>query len=347
MAGVWGLPRRARRKNRMCRFHAARPDTIISMSHSSPPTDAEALPPGQAPLGSPAAGSSRDEPSRLATLVGWVTLRLSNYPMRHWLGSSHRARSRGEGGYGFKVKAGDGVRLHVWHMPAEAGAPARLPIVMSHGWLEIKEFHFDRARALTRLGHDVILFDHRGHGRSDAATTSFGVSERRDLRAVLDASQRRGLIQGRAITVGFSMGAATCLQQAVDDPRIAGVVAFAPFVDLRQAIRTFRDKLAARVPDDWLLAGFEKATAQAGYQVDEASTRAAIERLTQPVLLVQAGGDRNLPPETHIEPLAAAKQQGTLQRFTVEEATHMTLCRSAWPGLDETVQRFCRELSDA
>jgi alpha-beta hydrolase superfamily lysophospholipase len=289
-----------------------------------------------------------DEPraaSRLATLVGWVTLRLSNYPMRHWLGTMPRARSRREGGYAFHVTTEDGVRLHAWHIPPEPGTEPGPAIVMSHGWIEVKEFHFDRARRLSRLGHDVILFDHRGHGRSAAAPTTFGVSEQRDLTAVIDAAQQRGIIQDRVITMGFSMGAATCLQQASSDARVVGVVAFAPFVDLRAAIRTFRDKLAARVTDDWLLAGFERATRGAGYQLDEASTLAAIERLSQPVLLVQAGADRNLPPATHIEPLVAAKRQGRLERFSVDAATHMTLCRHTWPGLDEAVDQFCRALA--
>jgi pimeloyl-ACP methyl ester carboxylesterase len=324
-----------------------------STSRSDSEAEAEVrTDPSAAGLGERAAEAGQDFSARLATLVGRVTLRLGGHPLRHWLGTFHRADSRREGGHAFYVTTDDGIRLHAWYFPAvppsraDAASQARLPIVMLHGWLEIKEFHFNRARQLSRRGHDVILFDHRGHGRSDAAPASFGVRERCDLTEVIDEAQKRGLVGERVITMGFSMGAATCLQQAASDRRVAAVVAFAPFVDLRQAIKSFRDRLARRVPDQWLLPGFERATEEAGYRLDDVSTLEAIEHLSQPVLLIEGDRDHNLPPATHVEPLAAAKRQGRLERFVVEGATHLTLCRQLWPGLDETVERFCAEVSD-
>jgi len=297
------------------------------------------------PIGSGPA--TRDKPaSRLATLIGRVTLRMGGYPMRQWVGSAFRAGSRREGGYGFHVTTPDGLRLHAWHWPAAPNQPQRLPIIMSHGWIEVKEFHFNRARRLSQRGHEVVLFDHRGHGRSAAAAATFGVSEQGDLNAVIDASHQRGIVGDRVITLGFSMGAATSLRHAADDPRVAAVVAFAPFVDLRQAVRSFRDKLASYVPDRWLMPGFERATREAGYQIDRASTIEAIKRLAQPVMLIEGSRDRNLPPARHVEPLASAKTTGRLERYVVDGATHMSLCRSIWPGLDDAIDRFCDEVTE-
>jgi pimeloyl-ACP methyl ester carboxylesterase len=319
---------------------------------NSTPTNADGAKPAEAePSGGPSwaerrGADLRHAGHRLATMIGSLTLRLSNYPGRQWLGTVHRINSRREGGRSFRVTTRDHVRLHAWHFPAAADAPAaaqRLPIVMLHGWIEVKEFHFRRARQLSQQGHTVVLFDHRGHGRSDTAPASFGLREREDLSAVIDAAQARGFIGQRVITMGFSMGAATCLQHAANDERVAGVVAFAPFVDLAKAINSFRSRLASKVPERWLLAGFERATAQVGYQVADVSTLQCVAQLDKPVLLIEAAKDRNLPPIDHVEPLAKAKQRGLLERFVVDEANHMTLCRADWPGLDEAVMRFCAE----
>ena len=312
------------------------------MSESAEPVpSASTAPAGRGNLRSRVAAGT----APLATLIATVTLRFSHYPGRQLVGTFHRKQARTGGARGFEVTTGDGVRLHCWHFPAAGDQPRRLPVVMLHGWLEVKEFHFPRAEALSRRGHEVILFDHRGHGRSGGGPASFGIREARDLTAVIDAGQARGILGDRVITMGFSMGAATVLRQAVGDRRVAGVVALAPFVTLRKAISSFRERLAPRVSDRWLLAGFERAARAAGYELDEASTLEAIQQLDRPVLLVEAGEDRNLPPADHIAPLTARASKH-IERFTVPEASHVSLCRQQWHGLELRLERFCTDLSE-
>lgn len=286
-------------------------------------------------------------PGPLATAVGWVALRSANWPGRRLVGLTARRRSRARGGQGFSIRTADNTRLAVWHIPAHPQAPRRLPIVMLHGWLEIKEFHFSRAHSLADRGHPVLLFDHRGHGMSAVAAATFGYRERDDLAAVIDQSARRGIINDALVTVGYSMGASTALQHAVDDPRVKAVVAFAPFAELPDAILTFRDLLMPCIDDRSLLAGFARAARRAGYRLDQASTLRAIADLHTPVMLIEATADRNLPPDIHMRPLLRAKRHGRVQHYRVEGATHLSLCRRTWPGLDETVDAFCDSISDA
>ena len=301
--------------------------------------------------------ASNPAASLFASRLGRMTLRMGNYPGRSLVGTMLRKKARKLGGRSFYAQAADGTRLAAWFSPAatsgpdaassHSGQPRPLPVVFSHGWCEVKEFHFRQAWLLNQLGHDVILFDHRSHGRSGGRYVTFGVRERYDLTAVVDHAIDQNLIQDRRfITIGFSLGAATVLQHAAIDPRVAGVVAYAPYVDFRQAILSFRDSLAPWMRNDqWLLGGFAQATQQHGFNLDEACTLQAVRSLEAPVLLVEAGRDRNLPPAQHTRKLLAAKTQGPIEVVTIADASHRTLCRRKWPGLTESVVGFCNRVT--
>jgi len=278
--------------------------------------------------------------SPIARGVGRFTLRAMRWPGRRWVGAAARERSRRRGGYGFKVTGEDGVSLDAWFSPAQKDVVPRIPVVFCHGWTEVKELHFPLADRLNRQGHDVILYDHRAHGHSTGKAATFGVKERLDLTHVLDGAGDRGLVGDAVASIGFSLGASTVLQHAPTDGRIAGVVAFAPFVSFRTAIESFRLKLAPWVSSEWLVAGMEAATQEAGFELDEASTLEAVQKLAVPLMIVEGGRDRALPPLAHVRPLEAAKQNGELSLFTVDRAGHGSLMHRQWPGLNDAVYAF-------
>jgi alpha-beta hydrolase superfamily lysophospholipase len=283
--------------------------------------------------------------SPLARHLGRTTLRMMRWPGRRWIGSVARKRSRLRGGQRFKVSGADGVTLDAWHSPAEPVTEPKLPVVICHGWMEVKELHFAMADRLNRRGHDVILYDHRGHGHSTGRAVTFGVKERLDLQHVIDQAGQRGLIGPRVATLGFSLGAATVIQHAPDDPRVAGIVALAPFTDFRTAIGSFRDLLTPWMNMDWLMRGFEAASREAGFEIDASSTVEAIARIRVPIMIVEGGRDRTLPPDAHVRPLTeACAGRDTLRVFTVADARHASLVHRRWPGLDEAVDGFLDEL---
>jgi pimeloyl-ACP methyl ester carboxylesterase len=275
-----------------------------------------------------------------------------------------REQSRKRGGRRFKVHRPDGVVLDAWFSPAprktlplqddmpepgRRGRGVRLPVVMAHGLMETKERHFKRAWNLNARGHDVVLFDHRGHGGSTFRSLTFGVEEKHDMAAVIDEAQRRGLIPGggKVLTMGFSLGGGTVLQHAAIDDRVAGVIALAPFADFRGAIESFRRTLAPWVNRDWLNAGFESACDEAGFHLDEASAVEAFRQIDVPVLLAEGGQDPFLPGVDHVHRLAAAKPDGELVLVRIDEASHNALVRKTWPKLELAIGRFARVVSEA
>lgn len=290
-----------------------------------------------------------DTPERSwARHIARAVLRGSAYPGRKIVGSLHRKKSRREGGRRFTARAVDGVHLDAWHLPASpAAGERRLPIVRVHGWMEFKELHFESCRRLTERGHDVVLFDHRGHGRSGGRGATFGVLERHDVTRVIDEAVGRGWIEPRCVTMGFSLGGATVLQHAPIDERVLGVIAVAPFLDFRSAVESFRSRLAPWMDAPWLQSGFDVAAVEHGFAMDQASTLDAARALDKPVLLVEGGNDTILPPAQHTDKLAAAIDPALLERINVPAAGHATLSRKPWPELNDAIDAFCRRVTAA
>jgi len=135
----------------------------------------------------PIAGRSLRVPAWVATAAGHTILRGMGYPGRHIFGEPGRWRMRERGGRRFVVHTADGTHLDAWWLPPRGGSPGPT-VVMLHGWTEFKEMHLAQALRLQHLGHPVVMYDARGHGASAGRPTTFGVRERADLSAVIDAA---------------------------------------------------------------------------------------------------------------------------------------------------------------
>jgi pimeloyl-ACP methyl ester carboxylesterase len=101
------------------------------------------------------------------------------------------------------------------------------PVVLLHGLTATRRYVVMGSKNLERGGHRVVMYDARGHGRSDPGD-GYGYDVlARDLLAVLDD---RGI--ERAVLAGASMGAHTLLRMALERPdRAAALVLITPAFD--------------------------------------------------------------------------------------------------------------------
>jgi pimeloyl-[acyl-carrier protein] methyl ester esterase len=98
----------------------------------------------------------------------------------------------------------------------DAGAGA--PIVLVHGWSLSSAAFGDEIAFLARGGRRAIAPDLRGHGRSPAPGSAFGLADlARDVAALFDALAHEG-----AVLLGWSLGAEVALAAA---PLLRGRVA--------------------------------------------------------------------------------------------------------------------------
>jgi pimeloyl-ACP methyl ester carboxylesterase len=246
------------------------------------------------------------------------------YPARH---VSTRATPEG---CVDRVFAGVGAKLAGW--VCAAGSAAELPaIVYLHGIGDNRDSSTGVIDRFVHRGFSVIVYDSRGHGRSEGDRCTYGFFEKQDLRLVLDQA---GV--DRAILIGHSLGAAVALQEAAIDPRIRAVVAASTFADLRsiaveRAPFVFTPALIA--------AAFARAEHDAEFIVDEVSPVRAAANLTIPVLVIHGARDRDTLPVNSERVFAALA--GPKRLLIIPNAAHNDVLRGdVWIAIERWIDTF-------
>lgn len=226
----------------------------------------------------------------------------------------------------------EGGRFEIYRTSAAASRPAadaKGTVFVLHGLYDRKGSAFSVlwAAVFSQAGYRVVLVDLRGHGHSTGKWITYGAVESKDLIQVADALDAQGLITGRVGAFGISYGAATAIQWAAADPRVAAVVAFAPFDTLENAAADFVPQALGKwrrliSPAD-LRAAMRWAGRLADFDPAEASPLRAIAQTRAPVLLVHGTADEHLPP-AHSQRLHAAAPDHS-ELFLVEGADHVSL----------------------
>jgi pimeloyl-ACP methyl ester carboxylesterase len=232
--------------------------------------------------------------------------------------------------YGAVPLAGDGVDLVGWKLAARGAA--RGTIVYLHGVADNRASSLGAAH-LTERGFDVVAYDSRAHGRSAGEACTYGFYEKRDLRRVIDALDRRPVI-----AIGSSLGAAVALQAAAEDERIRGVVAAESFSDLRTIATERAPRILTRGA---IQKAFAIAEAEGRFVVADVSPVRAAARIRVPVLLLHGADDRETPP-AHSQRIFDALA-GPRQLVVVPGAGHnQALQASTWRTIDEWIDTIMR-----
>jgi uncharacterized protein len=220
----------------------------------------------------------------------------------------------------FQMKTDDGLTLRGW-MFRPAG-PARALIVYLHGKGTNRSTGGTFAERYVPKGYAVLAYDSRGHGESDGTFITYGTREGPDLRRALD---KAGFPY--VILVGESLGAGVALEEAPDDPRVAGVVAVAPFADLEVRIRETAGRFE---PTD----AMKLAEQQAQFKIADISPRKAAARIHVPVLVIHGTADTATPPHHSQEIFDALP--GPRKLVWIEGSGHADILQhdESWKAID-------------
>lgn len=236
-----------------------------------------------------------------------------------------------------RFSAADGVPLVGWYLD---DPDADTVVVCCHGHRGNKADMLGIGPGLHRAGYSVLMFDFRGNGESGDGPQSLAHHEQLDLTAAVDwAAQRRP--DARIVVVAFSMGAATAVLTAADDPRIAALVLDSPFATMSDvvgsAIRRYRLPSGQLVPAADLVNRMRY-----GYGFAQVRPIDVIDRIApRPVLLVHGTDDRIIP-YAHAEQLAEAAAPGTVEFVTYPGVDHCGAYFQDRPAYIELVDRFLR-----
>ncbi len=237
---------------------------------------------------------------------------------------------------GSEVVTSDGIRIAGWFIPAANDiGPGGPTIVLVHGlggskgdMLSIAEILHDR--------YNLVLLDLRNHGQSTGTHTTVGVREQEDVRAILDWLEREKDPE-RIGLFGSSMGGATVVNVARDDPRVDAVALDSTHASLRNTVeaRLRNQSYPLTLPGYWAVV--VATWVRTGVWVPSADPLEAVDELGErPLLIVQGGRDRSHGPGNAEELLAAAQDGGvSVELYVCPEGGHGGLrhaCPEEYPG---------------
>ncbi|GGE70554.1 alpha/beta hydrolase [Priestia taiwanensis] len=229
-----------------------------------------------------------------------------------------------------------GYKLHGYFIPSEGSTKY---MVFCHGVTTSYLNSVKYCLYFLKKGYNVIIYDHRRHGKSGGKTTSFGYYEKYDLKAVVDWVRKRF---GDNMTLGIhgeSMGACTLLQYAgyVEDGADF-YIADCPFSD-------FQEQLIYRLKEDYKLPKWPLIPLanlflrmRDGYRVEEVSPIEVIDKVKSPILFIHSVDDMYIP--VHMTEELYEKKQGDKQLLLAPNGGHALSYPENIEAYEEAVDTF-------
>lgn len=239
----------------------------------------------------------------------------------------------------------DGLTLRGRYYELSHDAPIEIMMHGYHGNLE-RDLSGGIFRALN-IGHSVLVYDHRGSGRSDGNTLTFGINESRDCRRWIDFVLKEINPDAKIILSGVSMGAATAMiTSGYDDlpKNIVGIVADCGYTSAKDIIKkVIRDM---KLPPN-LLYPFVQLGARiyGGFNIDEFSPIEQVKKSKIPTIFVHGDKDLFVPIEmtkANYEACSAEKKE----LYIVEDAAHGLAYVVAGDGYLDKLHEFFDPITD-
>jgi len=263
----------------------------------------------------------------LASLVAeWTTI----HPARRDIGPTPAARGMAYTDVTFRTQ--DGLNLRGWWIPGTR----HQTIVMVHGLSNNRREPLDKAGYLHDAGYNLLVFDLRGHGRSDGSGTTMGYRETQDARAAV--AEARSLDGGPIALFGYSLGGAIVVEAGAADPDVKAVVEDSGFSSAGDVF-TARFSEVTRLPDlPWAAPLLAFGQLDIGRSLWTVRPVAAAAALNKPLLAIIGGADTIVPPSEGLAIFRAAP--GPKQLLVVPTAGHVGAYYTANAAYERTVLDF-------
>ena len=194
------------------------------------------------------------------------------------------------------ITAYDGIQLAARYNHVADGAPLQ---IHCHGYRGTSGRDFSGGNKMSHeVGHNALVIDQRGCGRSGGKTITFGIKERYDVRRWIDYAIERFGEGVEIMLYGVSMGASTVFMvSGMDLPvNVKGIVADCPFSEGEKIIlKVCRDmKLPPKLMVPFVRFG---AKIYGHFNLNETSAVKENKKRKIPVLLIHGESDSYVPYE--------------------------------------------------
>jgi pimeloyl-ACP methyl ester carboxylesterase len=190
------------------------------------------------------------------------------------------------------LRTQDGLKIKGWFVPSDSDKA----VMIAHGLGANKSNFIGTVDMWHQLGYNVLIFDFRGHGRSDGHTVTFGYKERFDVMAGLKyLTEEKRFPPERIIGYGVSFGGAAMIHAARETKGFSKIIidsSFASLDDMADAIiaqqfivPAFCSKLIKEL-------GLFFIRVDVGFDIREHSPGDIVGELTgTPILFIHGKGD--------------------------------------------------------
>lgn len=216
------------------------------------------------------------------------------------------------------ITSHDGLTLSGRYYHTADGAPLDIGF---HGYRSSPLTDFTGGSDLSiRMGHNVLLIDHRAHGKSEGRTITFGIKERWDLLQWVKYAVERFGEDVKIVLYGISMGGATVLMASeLELPEnVKGIIADCPYSSPLDIILNVGKGMP--IPN-FLIEPFAKLGAwiYGGFNLEETTAEQAVQKAKVPILIIHGEADRLVPCEMSD---IVSENPDLITRFTFPNANH-------------------------
>ena len=201
-----------------------------------------------------------------------------------------------------QMESGDGLKLTGYWLPNRSadGTVSKNTVILVHGYSadaftmsSFARFYYEQ------LGFNVFAADARGHGASEGEYIGFGWHERFDI---IDWTKEVTKITGEDCSMllhGISMGGATVMMCSGEElpPYILCIIEDCGYTSVHDQLAYLMENYRGG-EDSLLLQQISDYTeSKAGYNFEEASALAQVEKAEVPIFFIHGSSDTYVPTE--------------------------------------------------
>ena len=190
-------------------------------------------------------------------------------------------------------KSTDGLTLGGWWVPVVGSDKV---VIQLHGHASSMDPDIQYLPTLHQHGYNVLMFDFRGHGRSQGNTVTIGYLERRDVLGAIDFVKQKGF--NKIALLGFSMGGVLAILVGAISPDVKVVVSDSAPVHLTSAMRERMVELGmprfVAIAIAWIIVA--ATSLRLGANLFDYDAACWVEKIApRPLYLLHGGADRYVP----------------------------------------------------